>query len=228
MSFGSFTTPTLPKSEKSAPPKREEPAKEQPSYAYDEFIKTPPQLGVSSRGTLTALGNDIKAINEYVNVLSSGYSKAQTVSPLGNKYFKDMGSECKDSTGQSQARFAFINNIPDGKFFGKGLVPGILEDISNINPSSMFTAFKGDSTCQKITLSTRDNKNMTGTESRYVLQSDILSYNPCWFPNKRNPVSNEKCEGMQSMQMPNDPILKTYYVGLGALGAFLIYRFMNK
>jgi len=198
------------------------------NYAYSDFIKTPQKLGVSSKGTLSALSNDIKAINEYVNVLSSGDSKAQTVSPLGNKYFMDMGSDCKDAAGQTQARFAFINNIPDGKFMGKGLVPGILEDIANINPSSMFTAFKGDSTCQKITMSTRDINNKTGTESRYVMQSDIDSYNPCWFPNKRNPVNNEKCEGMQSMQLPNDPVLQAYYVGLGALGAYAMYRFMNK
>ena len=198
------------------------------SYAYSDFIKAPQQLGVSSTGTLTALSNDIKAINEYVNVLSSGNSKAQTVSPLGNKYFMDMGSECEDSAGRTQARFAFINNIPEGKFMGQGLVPGILEDVANIDPSSMFTAFKGDSTCQKITMSTRNSENKTGSESRYVLQSDIDSYNPCWFPDKRNPVNNEKCEGMQSMQVPNDPILKTYYVGLGALGAYAMYRFMNK
>lgn len=197
------------------------------SYPYDEFIKSPEKLGVSSKGTLSALSNDIKAINEYVNVLSSGNSKAQTVSPLGNKYFMDTGSECKDAAGVTQARYAYINNVPEGKFIGKGLVPGILEDLAQVNPSSMFTAFKGDSTCQKITMSTRDDKNKTASESRYVIQADIEKYNACWFPDKRNPVTRDKCEGMQTMQIPNDPILKAYYVGLGGLGAYMMYRLMK-
>ena len=161
-----------------------------------------------------------------MNVIGSGQSKAQTVSPLGNKYFMDTGATCKDTAGQSQARYAFVNNIPDGKFGGKGLVPGILEDLTQVNPSAIFMAFKGESTCQEITMSTRDEKNKVGSESRYVLQSDIDRFNPCWFPDKRNPVSKEKCEGFQS-QIPNDPILKAYYVGLGGLGAYMMYRLIK-
>lgn len=196
------------------------------SYEYDKYIKSPDKVGISSKGTLSALSADIKGINEYVNVIGSGISKAQTVSPLGNKYFMDTGATCEDLAGQTQARYAFINNIPDGKFAGKGIVPGILENLAQVNPSAIFTAFQGDSKCQEITMSTRDEKNMTGTESRYVLQGDIERYNACWFPDKRNPVSQEKCEGFQS-QFPDDPIVKAYYVGLGGLGAYMMYRLIK-
>jgi len=220
--------PGSQKSETPAPKTESAPSNtEMQSYEYDKYIKSPDKIGISSRGTLSALSADIKGINDYVNVIGSGNSKAQAVSPLGNKYFMDTGASCKDTAGQTQARYAFINNIPDGKFAGKGLVPGILEDLTQVNPSAIFLAFKGESQCQQITMSTRDVKNKNGSESRYVLQTDIDRYNPCWFPDKRNPVNKSKCEGMQS-QFPNDPVLQSYYVGLGALGAYIMYRLMNK
>jgi hypothetical protein len=194
-------------------------------YSYEDQLKTPQQIGVSSKGDLETLKQDIKGIQSYVSVLTTGESRAQSVSPLGNKYFLDMGSDCKDSTGATQARYAFINNIPDGKLMGqRGLVPGVIEDLAAINPSSIFSAFQADSPCQQITMQTRDTTNKTGTDSKYVAQSDIETYNPCWFPNKRNPVTEEKCvEGMQS-QMPKDPLLQTYFLGIGAIAGYMLYR----
>lgn len=198
-------------------------------YSYTDQLKSPDKIGVSSKGDLTTLKKDIKGIQSYVSVLTTGTSAAQTVSPLGNKYFMDMGTECKDTTGVSQARFAFINNIPDGKFMGqKGLVPGILEDLAAIDPTAIFSAFQVDSPCQKITMQTRDTQNKTADESRYVSQADIKNYNACWFPDKKNPVSNETCkEGMQS-QFPKDPLLQTYFLGIGAIAGYMLYRLTQK
>jgi hypothetical protein len=199
------------------------------TYSYEDQLKTPPEIGVSSKGDLDTLKKDIKGIQSYVSVLTTGVSRAQSVSPLGNKYFLDMGTECKDLTGATQARYAFINNIPDGTFMGqKGLVPGVIENLAAINPSSIFSAFQEDSPCQQITMQTRDTENKQGTESKYVAQSDIETYNPCWFPEKRNPVTEEKCvEGMQS-QMPKDPLLQTYVLGLGAIAGYMLYRMTQK
>ncbi len=198
-------------------------------YSYTDQLKEPKQIGVSGKGDLTTLKNDIKGIQSYVSVLTTGNSRAQTVSPLGNKYFLDMGSNCKDATGKSQARYAFINNIPDGKFMGqKGLVPGILEDLAAIDPTSIFSAFQADSPCQKITMQTRDINNKTGTDSKYVSQNDIKTYNACWFPDKRNPITKAKCqEGMQS-QFPKDPLMQTYFLGLGAIAGYMLYRLTQK
>jgi len=204
------------------------------TYPYQDMIKEPSQIGVSDKGNLTALGNDIGAIQGYVNVLMSGDSKAQRASPLGNKFFFNTGTECTDLNGATQARFAYVNNIPDGKIIGKGLVPGILEDLAALNPSSLFNAFSGDKTCQEITMSTRDNSNNSRTESRYVLNSDIQTYNPCWFPTKRNPVSSAKCEGMTNRRggdgpmIPDDPIVRLYMLGIGGITAYVMYRFMKK
>lgn len=202
------------------------------TYPYQDMIKTPTEIGVSDKGNLKALGNDVTAIQSYVNVLMSGDSKAQRASPMGNKYFFNTGTECTDLTGATQARYAYVNNIPDGKIIGKGLVPGILEDLSALDPSALFSAFSQDKTCQEITMSTRDNSNKNGEESRYVLNSDIEKYNPCWFPNKRNPMSGSKCEGLtnrrSSCNIPNDPVVKLYMAGIGGLMAYLMYRFIKK
>jgi len=203
------------------------------TYPYTDNIKEPSQMGVSDAGNLDALGKDIQAIQGYVDVLMSGDSNAQNVSPLGNKFFMNTGNECTDKTGVSQTRYAYINNIPDGRFLGKGLVSGILEDLASLNPASLFNAFSGDNTCQEITLSTRDNANKEGTESRYVLDSDINTYNACWFPDKRNPVNNSKCEeGMTNRrpnhQMPKDRIVQFYMLGIGGITAYLFYRVLKK
>jgi hypothetical protein len=193
------------------------------AYSYSDNIKSPTQIGVSSKGNLTALGDDIDAIDDYINVLTSGKSKAQKVSPLGDKYFMDTKATCTDSSGKSQERYVFINNIPDGVIAGeKGLIPGIVEDIIDLDPTSLFTAFSQDNTCQKITLATRDANNVESTQSNYVLNSDIADYNPCWFSNKKNPVTNATCkEGMGPQQPYVEPI---YLLGVGILAAVLVHR----
>jgi hypothetical protein len=198
-------------------------------YPYSDMVKKPSEIGVSDEGNLSALGNDIRAIQGYVNVLMSGNSGAQRASPLGNQYFFDTKTECKDQTGVRQARYAYINNIPDHGLIGRGLVSGIVQDIAAIDPSSLFNAFSAkEDTCQKITMSTRDNTNKTGMESRYVNNADIAKYNPCWFPDRRNPVNDTRCEGMTNRHLPDDPIVKVYMLGLGAIAAFMVYRFMKK
>ena len=201
------------------------------NYSYSDNIKPPSQLGVSDKGNLDALGNDIKALQGYVDVLVSGNSKAQRGgSPMGNKYFFDTGTECKDMTGVSQARFAYINNVPDGwTGIGKGLVPGIIENISYINPGAIFSAFGKDTTCQQITMETRGSNNEGGSESRYVTQADIETYNPCWFPNRKNPITGAKCtEGMQTLHYPKDPAVRLYAAGVGALLLYMVVRAIRK
>ena len=81
------------------------------TYPYSKYILPPGNLGASPNPK--ALGNDVRALISYVQVLVSGRSKAQTVSPLGNRYFMDTGGKCKDATGAQQTRYVYINNVPD-------------------------------------------------------------------------------------------------------------------
>jgi hypothetical protein len=213
------------------------------SYPYHTYIKTPDQLKVSGQGTLTALGNDISALEDYVNVLVSGHSKGQTVAPLGNKYFMDTGNSCTATDGSTQDRYVFVNNIPSGRIpfissaMGtdmtqfEGLVPGVLEDLAAMDPSSLFGAFDTETPCQKITMATRDASNNESTDTKYVVQTDISSYDACWFPNKKNPITKAACsEAFQTKKFKTykDPLFNGYVFGLGILGTYILWRSLHK
>ena len=226
-------------------------------YPYHTYIKSPDKLNSSSKGTLTALSNDIGAISSYVDVLVSGNSKAQSGNgPLGNKYFLDTGGTCKDENGTSQQRFVYINNVPDGniplmssamgapmKQF-EGLVPGILEDLSYVNPSKLFNAFSESSNCQQITMQVKDISNNVTTESNYVVNDDISDYNACWFSSKVNPVTKQKCGSSnnknnknnknkkkgkkEGMAVKSDTGIYIYKIVIGGLGLFILYSLLKK
>jgi len=201
------------------------------TYPYKDMIKTPGEIGVSDNGNLGALATDVRAITKYVDVLNSGNSDAQFVSPLGNKYFMNTGVTCKDANGAKQERYVFVNNIPNKSIIGSGLVSGILQDIGAMDPSALFKAFsQKEDNCQKITMETRDNENQLAQESRYVNRSDIASYNACWFPDRKNPVDTKKScrEGFTGSQIPKDPIVQLYILGIGCVAGYMAYRFIKK
>jgi hypothetical protein len=208
------------------------------AYPYSQYIKTPAELGASPAGNLTALGNDIGALIGYTQVLISGDSAAQSVSPLGNKYFLNTGGTCTDTNGQSQTRYIYMNNVPSGRIplissaMGadmtqfRGLIPGTLESAAYLNPLVLLKAFSTDNTCQEITMSTRDTLNRDSVQSQYVNQHDIEEYDACWFDAKVNPVTGDTCREAMTTRS-NDIIVQTYFLGVGALGIFLLYRLMK-
>jgi hypothetical protein len=208
------------------------------NYPYYKYIKSPDQLGASSKGSITALGNDINAMKSYVEVLVTGQTKGQTVSPLGNKYFMNTGTTCISPDGSTQPRNIYINNVPSGSIpfisssMGvnmsnfKGLVPGVIEDLSYINPMKLFTAFSSGTDCQQITMETRDISNNVMDESKYVLNEDIIDYDACWFKDKKNPISKIKC--VEAMTLPKDPMLQTYTTCIGLLGIYILYSLFRK
>jgi len=186
---------------------------------------------------MATLGKNIGALSSYVGVLVTGHTKANVGGgPLGNKFFMDTTGTCTDTNGVKQPRYVFINNIPDGNIpfissaMGEtmdqfeGLVPGILGNIAYIDPTKLFTAFSAKTDCQQITMETKDVSNNITTESKYVTNSDIADYNPCWFPNKKNPVTNVSCkEGMT-----NHTDVTLYYTGLGVLSIYLACCLLHK
>jgi hypothetical protein len=210
------------------------------SYPYSKYILSPDSLGAST--SPGALSNDVYALISYVKVLVSGNSNAQTIGgPLGNKYFMDTGGKCKDVSGVEHTRYVYINNIPDGKIpfisaaMGQnmsqfqGLVPGVMGNLTYINPAKLFTAFNTKTTCQQIRMPIRDISNNTSEESQYVADSDISGYNPCWFTSQQNPVTKENCRrGMTLPELPNDKIFQLYTFSIYVLGAYLLLRLVKK
>ena len=236
-----------------------------PNYEYWKQIKTPPELGMTSDGTLGALGKDIDGLVQYVEVLVTGQGASKTGRPLGNKFFLPTGGKCKDIRScdgqgaecqlQEVDRYIYINNVPQGNIpfissgmgqnFSdlKGLIPGAMSDLNVLNPFSIMTAFLSGSTpnCQEITLQTIDVNNNKSSETHYVTLTDIINMDPCSFPKKKNPLTNEKCKetfqsgGFQSgvskdatPVMSDDPLAQLYIASLAAVGIYILYRIMEK
>jgi hypothetical protein len=220
-----------------------------PTYPYYKNIKTPSEIGMSTKGSLSAVANDITGLIAYVEVLVTGKSKASTTGgPLGNKFFLKTGAKCKAKSNNKQVdRYIYVNNVPVGNIpfissgldvnFSefKGLIPGTMGNLNVLNPFSIMSAFLAGSTpeCQELTMQTIDNKNNKSSETHYVTTVDIKNMDPCTFQNGRNPVDNSKCrETFQSesepVSLPTDPIVQLYFLGLAIVGLYVLSKLMAK
>jgi hypothetical protein len=219
-----------------------------PDYPYYKYIKTPAEMGMSDEGSLKALGKDIGGLTSYVELLVSGEGNASaTGQPLGNKFFLKTGGKCSDkATGQDVDRYIYINNVPTGNvpFISnglgvnfsefKGLIPGTISNLNAFNPMEMFQAFLAGSTpdCQEITMETIDIYNNKSTESHFVTLFDIQNMDPCIFPDKTNPITNNSCRetftNLINLKSPDDNISKLYFASLGLLATYILYKIMLK
>lgn len=225
-------------------------------YPYYKYIKTPSQLGMSSKGTLSTLAKDIDGLVSYVELLVSGNSKASvTGKPLGNKFFLKTGAKCTDSkTGKDVDRYIYINNVPVGNIpvissgmgvnFSefKGLIPGVMSELNVINPYVILQSFLAGPKpeCQEVTMETIDIHNNRSTQSNFVSLIDLKNMDPCIFPNKRNPYANTSCvetfttrekkkvDNSHIINIPNDILVQSYFASLGVLGIFILYSIMIK
>ena len=118
-----------------------------------------------------------------------------------------------------------------------GLVPGVLGNISYINPSKIFSAFDPDTPCQLIKMPVRDILNRTSEEEKYVNNSDIKDYNPCWFSDSNkskkkskrvNPVTGAECKEGMTTRTIHDPMIKIYEMSVYLLGVYLLFRLVQK
>jgi len=222
-------------------------------YDYAGKIYSPGELGMSSRGDLDTLTKDIVGMLGYIKVLIEGGGKAQKIGgPLGDKFFLPTAAKCKDvATKKEVTRSLYVNNQPDGSIpfisqgmgvtFGefKGLVPGILSNVSQINPFQMLQAFMigGMPDCQAITMQTINNSGTSSVGTGYVLNTDIANMNPCWFPNRRNPMTGASCresfetltnERTLNADMPKDWLVRLYYTSLALLGLYIFLKLLKK
>lgn len=216
-----------------------------PDYPYYKYINSPSDMGMGPGGDKIA--TNIGGLLAYTNVLVTGDGKASTTgNPLGNKFFMKTGAQCKDiDTGETVTRSLYINNVPDGTIplisnmtgesFStfKGLVPGILSDMTELNPLKIFQAFMlGDKPdCKQQTMEVISTNNVSSTDTQYVAIADIQSMNPCWFKNKKNPITNATCKEafskIEKGKMPQDIVIQMYYSSLGLLGLYILMKLVT-
>lgn len=203
-----------------------------PDYPYYKYIKTPSEIGMSSKGSLSQLGKDIDGLVSYVELLVSGGGKASaTGQPLGNKFFLKTGGKCTNKeTGESEDRYVYINNVPAGNIpfvssgmgvnFSefKGLIPGTISNLNAFNPMELFQSFLAGSKpdCQELQMETIDIYNNKSTETHFVTLVDIQNMDPCSFSDKTNPVTKAKCRetfvsSMQEQPQDDSYALLRYY-----------------
>jgi hypothetical protein len=225
-----------------------------PNYDYVKQIKNPGDLGMSSKGNLSTLGNNISGLVGYVQLLVSGDSKAsKTGRPLGNKFFLETGASCNDVTskGMEAKRHIYINNVPDGNIpfisagMGmnfkdlKGLVPGTMSNVAKINPLQMLQSFMiiSNPECKPIKMETIDVNNNKSTDTKHVAILDIKSMSPCWFPTRVNPETQEKCkESFSTIQYTpynttdksEEIISKMYISVLSVFGFYILMKLLQK
>lgn len=222
-----------------------------PNYDYVKQIKNPGDLGMSSKGELSTLGNNISGLVGYVQLLVSGDSKAsKTGGPLGNKFFLETGASCNDVTsgGMEAKRHIYINNVPDGNIpfissgMGtnfkdlKGLVPGTMSNIAKINPLQMLQSFMiiSNPECKPIQMETIDVNNNKSTDTKHVSVLDIKSMSPCWFPNKINPETQETCVesfspiSYNKYDVSEELISKMYFSVISIFGFYILMKLLQK
>ena len=204
-----------------------------PDYNYTKQIKSPMQLGMSSRGTFNQLGDNIGGLVAYVQLLVTGRSKAsKTGQPLGTKFFLETPVECKDKiTGEKVKRSIYINNVPDGQIpfiseglggsgfseFG-GLVPGVISNIAQIHPLQILQSFTGgvSNDCVSVKMETIDSENVKGVATGYITDNDLDVMNPEWFTYgskdsyTRIKARKEEKESFTSMYKDNNELTLDY------------------
>ena len=202
-----------------------------PSYPYYKFIRTPKELGMSTKGNLATVGKDLMGLASYVELMVTGTSKASTTGqPLGNKFFLRSGGKCTDiNTNQEVDRYIYINNVSTGRipFISsgldvnftdfRGLIPGTLEQLNNFNPLAIFRAFMAGSKpdCQELTMRVIDSNNNQSTETHFVTIADIKDMDNCIFIDKKpNPVTGVKCretfDNMDTLPVNNLPVNNSF------------------
>lgn len=175
-----------------------------PRYSYTDHIKSPDEMGMSGDGN--SIQANVDGLESYVKLLFSGGGNASKVKgPMGKQFFLKTGANCKDKkSGEQVTRSLYINNIPVENtelskgmtlLFGKsqGLIPGILNNIENVNPLGIFGAFMQGTNpdCMSVTLPTRNSNNVIGKETGYLTVNDVKNLSPCLFSNKINPVTKK-------------------------------------
>jgi hypothetical protein len=163
-----------------------------------------------------------------------------------------------DATKKEVDRYIYINNVPKGNIpfvsYGmgtnfkdfKGLIPGAMGNLNTLNPLTVIQEFSQGTlpSCKNITLETINTTNKKSKETHYISVADLKLMDPCDFLDKTNSETKQKCKELFTnmrddvelnsdgddfpLTLPKDPIVQIYFIGLGLLGMYIIYKIMEK
>lgn len=239
-----------------------------PDFKYYKFIKNPDELGVSSDGSISALSKNIQGIVSYVEVLINGKSKANKLDrPLGGSFFLKTGGQCKDyKTNKVVTRSMYIDNVPTGRIpivsgltgfrtdEFRGLVPGVVDNIMDINPLKLFGAFMEGSEplCAEVSLPVTDEKGRLKKGSGFVPISELKDLISNGKIENKNLVTsrmnqalegkleNETTETFQNIMTGNyslksvkrhkktDNFTNIYYLSIAVLFSYILIKLIMK
>jgi hypothetical protein len=234
------------------------------SYNYVENIKSPKEINMSSDGNLDALANDIAGLLSYTKLLVEGnsYASKNGGKPFGNSYFLKTLGECVPSNfkgepdtdkGDKAKRYIYVNNIPQGNIgllpgnysSFRGLIPGIVNNITEMNPVEILGGLTGKLSppCAKIKMDVIDKNNNVEKEEHFVALNDIKPLNPCLFGGHggKNPVSGKVCNraGFQNINnlasnatppklaLKKNNFANIYQMSLGLSMIYLLYKILK-
>jgi hypothetical protein len=238
-----------------------------PDYKYYNFIAKPSDLGIRGEGSVGALGDDIAGIIDYVQVLISGKGPANTKGqPLGDRFFLKTGGQCKDyKTGKLVSRSMYIDNVPTGaipivsNLSGvnfpefRGLVPGVVDNIMDMNPLKMFSAFMEGSepVCAEVRLPVigedgkntqgsgfipiaelkdlaktgKIDKNIVSSQMEQALQGSVTKET---FQNIMSNTYEDYEKTVKQMNKKKMSLDVVYYVSVSALFMYVFYKLLLK
>jgi len=215
------------------------------SYDYKDNVKTNRDMGMNSKGSLSQLGKNVSGMLDYTGFLVTGKGASYSGDAGGNAFLLQTGAKCKESTtGESATRQIYVNNtvqLPGGL---KGLIPGVIEDTGKVAkaPMNLFGSFLGPNPqkCQSVTLKTRNNNNVKGTDTGILTENDIKHISACSFADGKNPITGKTCrdgfsvlydtidENNDISKLPDDYIVQFFYGSVTALALYMLYKLNNR
>ena len=188
-----------------------------PRYQYSDHIKNPKDMGMSGRGDMSVTEKDVDGLFAYVDLLVKGRSKAARRNEiLGPQGFAPTGGTCNMHTAKNKEetvqRYIYTNFKPTGNIpidggdgivkDARGLLPGLMENVSKLNPLDMFESLLDvQPRCMLLTMPVTDSNGNVRSETRPVSITDIRQMDPCSFKYyaNRNFVTKKRCEGFQNL-----------------------------
>ena len=189
-------------------------------YSYVKSIKNTDEMGISSRGSLKSYiellvegkgraSKTGKPLGNKFFVPTGSKCNVATVKKKGvrDELEVELKKTATNKTEQTD-RYIYINNVPTGalpilKQMGlksntlRGLIPGTLENVNALDPSTIANSLSGGLTpaCIEVELETINKNNHSTTEKHHVSIQDLQNMQPCEFggKNTQHPVTGERC-----------------------------------